>query len=173
VSAKTASVGRSRIRREASATAAQDDSMRYPALETLTGFLLRCASNIADAAYYKHVGDAEITPRQLGVLLSLRNGGRMTQAALSATTRMDRSTINEMVPRMIDRGMISRSNSPDDRRAVHLSITADGLKTLKMLLPATIRSQEMVLASLPKEYRRIFKHCLEIIIEASEANLPQ
>jgi DNA-binding MarR family transcriptional regulator len=147
--------------------------MRYPALETLTGFLLRCASNIADAAYYKHVGDAVITPRQLGVLLSLRNGGRMTQAALSATTRMDRSTINEMVPRMIDRGMISRSNSPDDRRAVHLSITADGLKTLKMLLPATIRSQEMVLASLPKEYRRIFKHCLEIIIEASEANLPQ
>ena len=77
-------------------------------LESLTGFLLRCASNIADAAYYKHVGNAEITPRQFAVLLSLRNGGQMTQAALSAVTKMDRSTINEMVPRMIERNLISK-----------------------------------------------------------------
>ena len=80
---------------------ADDDATPLLPLESLTGFLLRCASNIADAAYYKHVGNAEITPRQFAILLSLRNGGHMTQAALSAVTRMDRSTINEMVPRML------------------------------------------------------------------------
>jgi DNA-binding MarR family transcriptional regulator len=144
-----------------------------PPIESLIGFLLRCASNIADAAYYKHVGNAEITHRQFAILLSLRNGGHMTQAGLSAVTRMDRSTINEMVPRMLERNLISKSNSPNDKRATHLSITAHGLKTLKELLPATIRSQEMILASLPKEYRRIFKHCLETIIEANEANLAE
>jgi DNA-binding MarR family transcriptional regulator len=95
----------------------------------------------------------------------------MTQAALAAVTKMDRSTINEMVPRMIERDLISKSNSPDDKRAIHLSITSHGLNTLKEILPATILSQEMILASLPKEYRRIFKHCLEMIIEANEADL--
>jgi DNA-binding MarR family transcriptional regulator len=142
-------------------------------LQSLVGFLLRCASNIADASYYKQVGSAEITPRQFAILLSLRNGGHMTQAALSAVTRMDRSTINEMVPRMLERNLISKSNSPHDKRAIHLSITAHGLKTVKNLLPLTIRSQEMIVASLPKEYRRIFKHCLETIIEANEADLPE
>jgi DNA-binding MarR family transcriptional regulator len=150
---------------------ADEELVEFPPLETLTGFLLRCASNIADSAYYKQVGHAEITPRQLAVLLSLRNSGPITQAKLSALTKMDKSTINEMVPRMIERNLISKSNSPDDKRANQLSITSHGLKTLKAILPGTIRSQEMILASLPKEYRRIFKHCLEILIEANEANL--
>jgi DNA-binding MarR family transcriptional regulator len=153
--------------------ATADDEATPPPLESLTGFLLRCASNIADAAYYKQVGNAEFTPRQFAILLSLRNGGQMTQAALSALTRMDRSTINEMVPRMLERNLISKSNSPHDKRAIHLSITAHGLKTLKELLPSTIRSQEMIIALLPKEYRRIFKHCLETIIEANDADLPE
>jgi DNA-binding MarR family transcriptional regulator len=159
-------------RQEASGPGASDrDAGQFPALATLTGFLLRCASNIADAAYYKQVGNAEITARQLAVLLSLRNGREMTQAELSAVTRMDRSTINEMVPRMIERDLISRLNSPADKRAIHLSLTSHGLETLKRILPATVLSQEMILAPLPKEYRRIFKHCLEIIIEANEADL--
>jgi DNA-binding MarR family transcriptional regulator len=148
----------------------REESTQFPPLESLTGFLLRCASNIADASYTKQVANAEITPRQLAVLLSLRNGGQMTQAELSAVIKMDRSTINEMVPRMIERDLISRSNSPEDKRAIHLSITAHGLKTLREILPATILSQETILAPLPREYRRIFKHCLEMIIEANEAD---
>jgi DNA-binding MarR family transcriptional regulator len=150
-----------------------EDIVRFPPLESLVGFLLRCASTIADASYYKQVGSAEITPRQFAVLLSLRNSGPMTQAALSSTIRMDRSTINEMVPRMIERDLISKSNAPDDKRAIHLALTAHGLKTLKELLPTTALSQDMILATLPKEYRRIFKHCLEMIIEANEADLSE
>src|SRR5882724_10040108 len=148
-----------------------DDATSPPPLESLTGFLLRCASNIADAAYYKHVGSAEITPRQFAILLSLRNGGHMTQAELSAATRMDRSTINEMVPRMIQRSLISKFNSADDKRAIHLSITQRGLQTLREILPAAVRSQELILSQLPKEYRRIFKHCLEIITETNDPGL--
>lgn len=150
------------------ATIVDNESTRFPPLESLPGFLLRCASNIADASYSRYVGNIEITPRQLAVLLSLRNNGQMTQAELSLVTRMDKSTINEMVPRMIERDLISKSNSPDDKRAIHLSLTSRGLKTLKDIIPPTILSQEAVLASLPKEYRRIFKHCLEMIIEAND-----
>ena len=153
-------------------TAATDDEATpVPSLESLIGFLLRCASNIADASYYKQIGSEEITPRQSAILLSLRNGGPMTQAALSAATRMDRSTINEMVPRMLERNLISKSNSPNDKRAIHLSITAHGLKTVKELLPSTVRSQEMIVASLPKEYRRIFKHCSKRSLKRTKLTL--
>src|SRR3954468_7618260 len=114
-----------------------DEATPLPSLESLIGFLLRCASNIADASYYKQVGSAEITPRQFAILLSLRNGGPMTQAALSVVTKLDRSTINEMVPRMIERNLISKSNSPHDKRAMHLSLTSHGLETLQELVPAT------------------------------------
>src|SRR3954452_20537777 len=104
-----------------------DEATPLPSLESLIGFLLRCASNIADASYYKQIGSAEITPRQFAILLSLRNGGPMTQAALSAATRMDRSTINEMVPRMMQRNLIGKSVSAENKRTVHLSLTSHGL----------------------------------------------
>jgi hypothetical protein len=85
----------------------------------------------------------------------------------------DRFAVMHIPPRMLERNLISKSNSPNDKRSIHLSITAHGLKTVRELLPSTVRSQEMIVASLPKEYRRIFKHCLETIIEANEANLTQ
>jgi DNA-binding MarR family transcriptional regulator len=159
--------------RKRAETPQDEDVVRSPPLESLVGFLLRCASNIADASYYRQVGSTEFTPRQFSVLLTLRNSGPMTLAALSSTIRMDRSTINEMVPRMIERDLVSKSNAPDDKRAIHLSITSHGLETLKELLPATVLSQDMVLAPLPKEYRRIFRHCLETIIEANEPDLSE
>jgi len=95
----------------------------------------------------------------------------MTQAALSDAMRTDRSTINEMVPRMIERDLISKSDSPDDKRSLQLTITANGLKKLKELVAATVLSQNLVLARWPKEYRRIFKHCLEMIFEANKTAL--
>jgi len=154
-------------------SAQDDDLTRIPPLESLTGFLLRRASNIADSYYYKHAGNSDITHRQFAILLSLQTGGSMTQAALSAATRMDRSTINEMVPRMLERGLISKSDAPGDKRAIHLAITDHGTKIVKELVPGTVLSQDMLLASLPKEYRRIFRHCLEIIIEANDADLSE
>ena len=78
-----------------------EESTRLPPLENLTGFLLRCASNIADAAYKagRERGHNASADRPS---LSLQNGGPMTQAALCGVMRTDRSTINEMVPRMIN-----------------------------------------------------------------------
>jgi len=71
----------------------------------------------------------------LAILLSLQKWRPMTQAALSAVTRMDRSTINEMVPRMIERELIKQTNSPDDKRSLHLSITIQRVEGIKGVLP--------------------------------------
>jgi hypothetical protein len=60
---------------------------------------------------------------------------------------------------------------PDKKRGIQLSNTNQGLETLKQIVPPTVASQEMLLASLPKEYRKVFKHCLEIILESNDASL--
>ena len=65
----------------------------------------------------------------------------------------------------------SKSSVPDKKRGIQLSNTNQGLETLKQIVPPTVASQEMLLASLPKEYRKVFKHCLEIILESNDASL--
>ena len=140
-------------------------------LEDFAGHLLRCASNIASATYYQVVGATDITPRQFAVLLSLKNHGPQSQRQLCDRTRIDSSTLNEMVPRMIRRGLVARRRSKTDRRAIELSLSEEGRQQLASLLSGTIESQELVLSVLPREYRKILMHCLQTIIEANKESI--
>jgi DNA-binding MarR family transcriptional regulator len=137
-------------------------------LEDMLGHLLRCASNIAATSFYDTADSADITPRQFSVLLTLRNYGPLTQSQLSSRTRIDSSTINEMTPRMIKRGLITSGRSKIDKRASELRLSDDGAKTLDALIPLASTSQDAVLELLPREYRRIFIHCLQVILETKE-----
>lgn len=133
-------------------------------LNDFAGYLLRCVSNIANASYYASVGDSEITPRQFAVLLSLKNYGPLTQSQLSVLTNIDSSTTNEMIARMVKRGLILSGRSKLDRRAIELSLSRAGDETLKRLIKPTIKSQDMVLDALSPKERRIFMNCLVKII---------
>jgi len=41
-----------------------------------------------------------------------------------------------------------------------------GQAALREILPRTALSQRLMLAALPREYRRIFVHCFEVLVEA-------
>lgn len=137
-----------------------------PSLEDRLGFLLRCSSNIFDAVYTRIAGDLALTPSQMAVLLVLSRRGQVTQTELAKLTHIDKSTINELVPRMNERGLLVRSKSATDKRVIQLSIAPAGVALLKKGNVAAIAAQDTVLALLPVEYRRIFKHCLEMILDA-------
>lgn len=137
-------------------------------LEALIGYLLRCAENVVTACYYTTLGSAQITHRQLAVLVCLDRYGHATQTELAMQIRIDRSTVNEMIPRMVERGLIARDESSSDRRAFEVRLTDAGRATLLKVYPEALAAQEKVLACLPKEYRKIFRHCLELILDSNE-----
>lgn len=138
-----------------------------PRLEELVGFLLRCASNTLDSHFSKNAGDLDITPSQLAVLLTLSRRSDVTQTELSVLTRIDKSTINEMVPRMSQRRLLIRSKSSSDKRVIQLSISPSGIELLKKATVAATTAQEKTLEAIPSEYRKIFRHCLEMILDSS------
>ncbi len=135
-------------------------------LGDMTGHLLRRLENRASAWYYKVVGATEITPRQFAVLLTLYRHGRMSQGELATRTLIDRSTLAEMTQRMVERGFIRRRIPSDNRRTREMSIAREGKAALLQILPRAALSQRLMLEPLPPEYRRIFRHCLEVLLEA-------
>lgn len=142
-------------------------------LEDFPGFLLRCASNAADAAYYQVLGGTDVTPRQFAVMLTLKNHGPSTQRQLSALTKIDSSTINEMIPRMIERGLLASKRSEKDRRSFEVALAERGRQKLREVLPLALKSQENILASVPAEYRRILLHSLTVIVEGKDGTPPE
>jgi DNA-binding MarR family transcriptional regulator len=142
-------------------------------LENLVGHLMRCGGNYSKALFRDFSPDTEITARQLGLLLTLRNHGAMTQKELSQRTRIDNSTINEMVLRMDKRGLVESRLSQSDRRAKEVFLLEPGKRLLEESLPGLMRSQEMMISILPREYQRVFLHCLQMMMDSYDKYLSE
>ena len=127
------------------------------------GFLFRRLDTRATTLYQKHTRQSEITPRQFGVLLTLFQRERLTQAELSKAMFIDKSTLGEMVQRMVDRGLVRRRVSRIDRRTAELYLSEPGREFLMSSVAAADAAMDELLAPLPTEYRPLFLKCLRLL----------
>lgn len=133
------------------------------------GQLINCAAHLyrerADARLVKY----DITPVQAYVILYIsRQGGQVTQQSLGTHLRIKPSTVNGIVDRMVERGLIKRSQDELDARRRHLLLTEEGSVQLQCFRKELLEA-ETVLESCfnPKELIE-FKIYLSRVIEKLE-----
>ena len=68
------------------------------------GFLARVVSARANLLFHDLTAQDKMTPRQFGALLTLHQHGRLTLTVLAQHISVDRSTLTEMVRRMVRDG---------------------------------------------------------------------
>jgi DNA-binding MarR family transcriptional regulator len=85
------------------------------------GFILRRAHQRATAIFQEHFPD--VTPTQWAVLSKLHEGGPLSQNLLGRMTAMDAATMQGVVRRLMERGLVTRSSDPTDRRRLTLCLT--------------------------------------------------
>ena len=91
------------------------------------GQSIACAAHLfrerADARMSKY----DVTPLQAHVIIHLsRCGGQSTQRALGDHFHVRPSTVNGIVDRMVERGLVARSADDSDARRRCISLTKDG-----------------------------------------------
>ncbi|MDE2363610.1 MAG: winged helix-turn-helix transcriptional regulator [Hyphomicrobiales bacterium] len=133
------------------------------------GFLIRLIEARYDALYQEFTAQAEITPRQFGVLLALYQNGPLTLTALARAISADRSTLGEMIRRMSDRKLVLRTENDEDARSFTISIAAQGRKSLLAVVEGAARLQEEFLAPVPRAQRAEFIHNLQRVARAAAA----
>jgi DNA-binding MarR family transcriptional regulator len=87
---------------------------------------------------------AGVTTAQTGALFALHDAPMTTQRELAAALGQRESAVTAMVRRLLDAGLVQRHPSPDDHRAHHLSLTADGEKTLQTVRPIVAEFNAML-----------------------------
>ena len=87
------------------------------------------------------------------MLINVLKSPGMSQTALVDASGIDRSTLTEMLKRMIDRDLISKSRAKEDQRANALFITERGRDMLAGALDAAERAQARILEPLPEKDR--------------------
>jgi DNA-binding MarR family transcriptional regulator len=105
------------------------------ALERSPTHLLHRAQQAALDIYVEVLGPGAITQRQYAVLAAVADHAGATQTQLVKLTGIDRSTLADMVARMIRKDLLARERSVVDGRANAVQLTGVGREALEAALP--------------------------------------
>ena len=136
--------------------------------EAPSHLIRRCQQFYGDL-YAREVGSRELTKQQFILLAALEKHDGASQTTLVEVTGIDRSTLAEMVRRMLDKGLLSRERTEEDQRANAVAISAAGRKALRGARNAADRAERALLDALPVPERQRFVRALAQIASAGEA----
>ena len=128
--------------------------------------LLHRAGQVADELFTEEMAGSDLTPRQFAVLLVLQRLETASQTDIVNETGIDRSTLADIVKRLVNRGLIARRRSKSDARAYAVRLTATGRDALKSAQPASERVESRILKSLPQARRDAFVDALSLLVRA-------
>jgi DNA-binding MarR family transcriptional regulator len=126
------------------------------ALERSPSHLLHRALQLALDIYAEETGPDALTQRQYAVLAAVAAHEGLTQTDLVHATGIDRSTLADLVARMIGKGLIARERSTSDARANTVSLTDAGRAALNATGPKVAAADERILKLLPSRKRDAF-----------------
>ena len=127
-------------------------------VERQVGHLLRRAHQRHTALFAKHIGPAAFTPTQWAALFKLWELGSASQKELGRLTAVDAATMQVLIHRLIQRGLIAQKEDSQDRRRSKLSLTRKGSELVVACIPRAEKITALTLSPLtPGEQRSLIK----------------
>ncbi|HKT93679.1 MAG TPA: MarR family transcriptional regulator [Paraburkholderia sp.] len=145
------------------------------------GYLIsRVKSTMSNMVTQRAVAELGVTSQQASILFMVATGKCTLAAELAREYGIDASAVTRLVDRLEKRGLLKRVRSSEDRRAVRLALTPEGL-AIAARMPAIFRSvtEHLSAGFTPEEVgflksmlRRILSNSCEAS-QSSNANPPE
>jgi len=116
-------------------------------------------------------GPAGLTQRQYTVLAAAGAADGVSQSDLVRATGIDRSTLADLVARMIAKGLLARERSTTDARANTVRLSDAGRAALAEGGKPAAKSDERLLDLLPPKKRESFLKTLSALAAAADAGI--
>jgi len=128
--------------------------------------LLHRAGQCAGDLFTEEVVGGGLTPRQFAVLLTISQEEGLSQTDLVERTGIDRSTLADIIRRMLKKGLIRRRRTKTDARVYAVKLSDEGAEALRDAQPAAFQADARLLAALPETKRAEFLESLSVIVGA-------
>ena len=128
--------------------------------------LLHRAGQCAGDVFQAEMSLGDLTPRQYAILLTVAQNEGLSQTHLVEKTGIDRSTLADIVRRLLKKGLLQRRRTKDDARAYAVKLTEEGFRILKSAEPIAKKVDDRILAALPNQQRDRFVQDLNTIVKA-------
>jgi DNA-binding MarR family transcriptional regulator len=130
--------------------------------------LLRRCVQYANDLFSREPGASDLTKQQFTVLAAVEQNEGISQTDLVGITGIDRSTLAEMIRRMIEKGLLDRERTETDQRANAVRMAPPGRKALRSARTASERVERTLLAGLPAGDRQRFLKMLTAVVSQAE-----
>ena len=131
--------------------------------------LMHRVLQIALDIYAEETGPGALTQRQFAVLSAVAENEGLTQTDLVRATGIDRSTLADLVARMIGKGLLERERSTTDGRANTVRLAPAGREALEAARPRVDAADKRILSLAPRSKRDAFLKLLGDFAAAGEA----
>jgi MarR family transcriptional regulator, temperature-dependent positive regulator of motility len=142
--------------------------MRNTKLENSVLHLLHRAGQQAEVVFTEEGNGNDLTPRQFAVLLTVEANEDISQTGLVDTTGIDRSTLADVVRRLVLKGLLARKRTKEDARMYAVRLTTKGQKLLDLYRPTAQRADQRILALLDTRERARFIELLDTIVKGMD-----
>jgi len=136
-------------------------------LDRSPSHLLHRALQLALDIYAEEIGPGSLTQRQYAVLSAVTAKEGCTQSDLVRATGIDRSTLAELVARLIGKGLLARERSTLDARANTVRLTPEGRAAAQEAAPRVAQADGRILALMPAAKRDAFIKALRDLARAA------
>lgn len=124
--------------------------------------LLHRASQAADTLFGERHGGS-LTPRQFAVLAVVAGSKGLSQTQITEMTGIDRSTMADLVVRLMGRKLVRRSRSKTDNRVWIVRLGAEGADALRAAQRQARRTEKIILSGLESMRRQEFMEALRTL----------
>lgn len=134
------------------------------ALDSSATHLLHRVAQCATDIFDRQMTSTDLTPRQLVVMQAISTQDGASQTKLVELTGIDRSTLADIMRRMIRKGLVQRRRTKEDARAYAVSLTESGRRLMQKAKPIADRVDAKLLDALPASNRQRFLRNLQTIV---------
>ena len=132
--------------------------------------LLHRASQRASEIFAQETRDFDLTARQYAVITTVAQHEGLSQTDLVRLTGIDRSTLADVVQRLLKRGVIQRQRTMQDGRTYAVSLSTEGRELLEAIKPNARRADRLVLSCLGDEDGKLATRILGRLLRKVDDN---
>lgn len=133
------------------------------------GFLIRRLHQIHTALFMEETRAFGITPVQYSLLSALLEHGEMDQNTLATAIGLERTGVAEVLLRLVDRALLERRPSTEDKRVKLVSLSREGRTLVKRMHASAQRAHDRTIDHLPASERAKFMLQMARLVEANNA----
>jgi DNA-binding MarR family transcriptional regulator len=142
------------------------NNQRSGPLDASALHLLHRAGQRAEELFAAEMGKTDLTPRQYAILVCVAHNPDVSQTGLVEQTGVDRSTLADIVRRLVKKGLLQRKRTRRDARMYAVRLSQKGQAALNAVKPAAARVDQRILSGLKADQRSDFIEALGGIVRS-------